>query len=407
MKHSKRESSSRGHKGFSKSPKDNLSVNHRHGPIIIEDILARATRLSKSDAVIREMEVRTEPANEASPRIKRKFRPLDNPSSVIEVLRAILVIKEGVAGNNVTTGPLQYQYWRTCLDGTALSKFNEFAVQVGNETTAHLVLVERRLVTYFAPREVLSQQARYIRHYMRKPAGISTRQYVSAVHVLNNMIGQLPPAFEANQKILEPDLMDILVSKAPKTHRELMVEQGFNPQTASTDEFVEICERAESKDALQKSVKKSDDDDSEDERPTRKTSKKHRTSEYTKAKKSPFYCKEHGPNTTHDSGDCKVIHGNKKDWKKKDTSSSDYKAKYKKKHRELNLLQLETKREKAKWTKAYKKLTKSAGPDTSDSSSDGEVSKHSDSVRSKREPDINQDSSPSDRSSSASDTDSE
>ena len=143
MKHSKRESSSRGHKGFSKSPKDNLSVSHRLGPIIIEDILARATRMSKSDDVIREMEVRTEPLNEASPRIKRKFRPLDNPSSVLEVLRGILVIKEGVAGNNVTTGPLQYQYWRTCLEGTALNKFNEFAHQAGNETTAHLVLVER------------------------------------------------------------------------------------------------------------------------------------------------------------------------------------------------------------------------------------------------------------------------
>jgi hypothetical protein len=188
-----------------------------------------------------------------------------------------------VAGNNVTTGPIQYQYWRTCLDGTASNKFNEFAVQVGNETTAHLVLVERRLVTYFAPREVLSQQARYIRHYMRKPAGISTRQYISAVHVLAKQHDR------TNQKILEPDLMDILVSKALKTHRELMVEQGFNPQTTSTDEFVEICERAESKDALQKSVNKSDDDDSEDERPTRKTSKKHRTSDYTKAKKSPFH----------------------------------------------------------------------------------------------------------------------
>ena len=90
-----------------------------------------------------------------------------------------------------------------------------FAQQVGNETTAHLVLVKKRLVTYFAPCKVLSQQARYIRHYMRKPTGrrISTRQYVSAIHVLNNMIQQLPPAFEANQKILDPDLMDILVSQ--------------------------------------------------------------------------------------------------------------------------------------------------------------------------------------------------
>jgi hypothetical protein len=104
-------------------------------------------------------------------------------------------------------------------------------------------------------------------------------------------------------------------------------------------------------------------------------------------------------------GTAKFSMETRNDWKKKDTSSSDYKAKYK--HRELNLLQLETKGEKAKWTKAYKKLTKSAGPDTSDSASDGEVSKHSDSVHSKQEPDINQDSSSSSSNSSASNTDSE
>ena len=225
------------------------------------------------------------------------------------------------------------------------------------------------------------------------------------------MIRQLPPAFEANQKILEPDLIDILVSKAPKSHRELMVDQGFNPQTATTDEFVEICERAESKDALRSNRKRSDDDSSEDECPTRKAMKKNRTSDYAKSKRLPFYCKEHGPNTTHDSKDCKVLNGNRKepnDWKKKDTSRSmDYKAKYKKKHCELNLLQLDTKREKAKWTKAYKKLTKSAGPDASDSASDNEVSKHSDSVCSRREPDISEGSSSTSSRRSSSDTDSE
>ena len=52
------------------------------------------------------------------------------------------MIKEGVVGNNVITGPLQYLYWQSCLEATALNKFNEFAQQVGNETTAHLILVE-------------------------------------------------------------------------------------------------------------------------------------------------------------------------------------------------------------------------------------------------------------------------
>ena len=63
--------------------------------------------------------------------------------------------------------------------------------------------------------------------------------------------------------------------------------------------------------------------------------KKHRTSDYIKSKRLPFYCKEHSPNTTHNSKDCKVFNGNRKDpndWMKKDTSNStDYKAKYKKK----------------------------------------------------------------------------
>jgi hypothetical protein len=61
MKHSKRESTTRGHKGFSKGTKDNLFVCHRLGPIIIEDILARATRISKSDPNM--IEMRIEPLN--------------------------------------------------------------------------------------------------------------------------------------------------------------------------------------------------------------------------------------------------------------------------------------------------------------------------------------------------------
>ena len=134
---SKRESTTRGHKGFSKGQQDNLYICHRLGPIIIEDILARATRISKSDPNIREMEMRTELLNEQSPCIKRKFKPLDNPATVLEVLCRILVIKEGVNGNNVTTGPLQYQYWQTCLKATVLNKFNKFATQIGTETTAH------------------------------------------------------------------------------------------------------------------------------------------------------------------------------------------------------------------------------------------------------------------------------
>ena len=61
-----------------------------------------------------------------------------------------------------------------------------------------------------------------------------------------------------------------------------MTDQGFDPQTATIDQFVEICERAESKAALRtkNDRNRSDDDSSEDERPNKKANKKRTTESY-------------------------------------------------------------------------------------------------------------------------------
>jgi len=67
---------------------------------------------------------------------------------------------------------------------------------------------------------------------------------------LNQTLKKLPPNFNAAQKVPDTDIMDILTSKAPKAHKELMTDHGFDPQTESIDRFVEICERAETKEAL-------------------------------------------------------------------------------------------------------------------------------------------------------------
>jgi hypothetical protein len=383
MKHSKKENRPRSQKGFSKGKNNDLK---RLGPIMIEDIMKESVPFSKNDVTVREMMIRTDPTDNSSPVIKRRFKPLDNPLNVLEVLQGILIIKEGVTGNNVTTGPLQYSYWRGCLEGTALRKFNEFASAVGTETSAHLLTVENRLVSFFAPREVLSQQARYIRYHMRKPNDTTTRQYVGAVHTLNQTLEKLPPAFNAAQKIPALDLMDILASKAPKSHKELMTDHGFDPQTATTADFVEICERAETKENLRHSKHsrfESDDDSSRDERHNK--TKKHKKEKSSTTNKAPFFCKLHGPNTTHDSKTCKVLNGQdeKPDWKKKNSGDTnkykDYASKYKKKAKELHFLQIEAKKEKSKWAKMIKKQQKStnATAQNVDSASDGEVSAQS------------------------------
>jgi hypothetical protein len=38
--------------------------------------------------------------------------------------------------------------------------------------------------------------------------------------------------------------------EAPKSHKSLMTDHGVDPQTASADEFVEMCKRTETKDAI-------------------------------------------------------------------------------------------------------------------------------------------------------------
>jgi hypothetical protein len=177
---------------------------------------------------------------------------------------------------------------------------------------------------------------------------VSTRQHVGgAVATLNNTLSKLPPAFDDLQKVSDTDMMDALASKAPKGHKELMTDHGFDPQTSTTAEFVEICERAETKEALQtrKQSHDSDDDSSDDEvqRPKKPRKKAKTSSHHNPRDRSEFHCKEHGPNPTHNTSACKVLlnRGGKDNWKKKDTSESkhsDCKSKHKKKHAELNLL---------------------------------------------------------------------
>ena len=371
MKHSKKESKP---KGYSRGRNDDKLA--RTGPIMIDDIVKEATIHSKSDMTIREMTYRTEPTNAASPVIKLKFKPLDNPGKILTVLAGILVIKQGISGNNITTGPLQYAYWRGCISGTFLNRFNIYAIAERNETIANLTVVEQNLVKFFAPTEVLRKQKYYMRTHMRKPKSVSTRQYVGAVETLNDTLAQMPPNYDATQKLSALDIMDIMASKAPQSHKDLMTEHGFDPQTATTEKFVELCERAENRDSKRKP--KYDDmseEDSGSERENRKNKKKPKYRE----RKRDFFCKKHGPNNSHDSKDCKHLKDPGNYYASKKLLNADEKSKYKRKQHELHILQRETtqakestKREKEKWIKLHKKLREA---NSAKESSESEASK--------------------------------
>ena len=70
------------------------------------------------------------------------------------------------------------------------------------------------------------------------------------VRDLNSRMDQFPPLFEDSQMIDESELVNSLSNKAPRYHKAMLIAQGFNPETATLETFVEHCERAETTDDI-------------------------------------------------------------------------------------------------------------------------------------------------------------
>ena len=177
------------------------------------------------------LSVRTDPTNADLTLIKRRIRILDHPKNLLGVLRARLAISQGVPGNNITTGQNQYRFTRTFLDGEALRIFDLKLTELRHETVPNLILVMDYVVNYFGPKERLSKQKRYICYKMGKPCKLITWQYLGLVRDINSRMAQMPPLFNDNQQLDYSKLVDSLANKALRSHKAMLILQGFNPET--------------------------------------------------------------------------------------------------------------------------------------------------------------------------------
>ena len=92
--------------------------------ISLKDLMENEVQLPPEDGAISKNSLLADSSNEDSTRIKRKIHILDHPKNLIEVLCARLAIGQGLTGNNITTGPNQYRFNQTFLDGEALHIFD-------------------------------------------------------------------------------------------------------------------------------------------------------------------------------------------------------------------------------------------------------------------------------------------
>ena len=154
------------------------------------------------------------------------------------------------------------------------------------------------VVTYFGPNECLSKQKRYLRYKMIKPCRLTTSQYVGLACDLNSRMAQLPPLFEDSQVLDESELVDSLTNKGPRSHKAMMIAQGFNPDTATLETFVEHCERTETTDNIT-GVKFAASDEDSELRKKKRTKSKDDHGKKRKKRSTKMYCSLHGDNTSH------------------------------------------------------------------------------------------------------------
>ena len=177
---------------------------------------------------------------------------------------------------------------------------------------------------------------------MEKPRKLTTRQYVGLVRDLNSRMAQMPPLFQESQQLGESELVDSLANKAPVIHKAVLIYQGFNPETGDLETFVEHCKQAETTGNISGANFTASDEDSDTKRKKNRLKSKDKHGKIIQKQHYKLYCYPHGENTSHTTRECNVLKAKGKE--KPKFSAKDYKRK----SREVNLLEKEASHQRAK-----------------------------------------------------------
>ena len=129
---------------------------------------------------------------------------------------------------------------------------------------------------------------------------------VGFVHDLNSRMAQLPPLFKDSQILEESELFEFLAKKAPNSHKAMLINQGYNPETATLETFVEHCARAETTDDIAGAKFAASKEDREPRNKKRTKTKNDRGKKCIQ-RSTKMYCSLHGDNSSHNSKDCNIL----------------------------------------------------------------------------------------------------
>ena len=101
---------------------------------------------------------------------------------------------------------------------------------------------------------------------MDKPRKLAKSQYVGLVRDLTSRMTHMPPMFDENQQLDKSKLVDYLANKSPRSHKAIIISQGFNPETGYLETFLEHCKQSETTDNIAVDKFSASDEDSDNKR---------------------------------------------------------------------------------------------------------------------------------------------
>lgn len=149
-------------------------------------------------------------------------------------------------GQNVTDGPGRFAVTKRILRGGALTTFTQALPVGGTETLISwktcMEAVRASVFPKFAG--VLQRQMMREGKAFRKPADMSTQQYVDRMRELNDYLTRFPPTSPTSpsKKMDNEDFLDALKLSVPSSWVGEMIKAGFWPHEHSVEEFVFKCQ---------------------------------------------------------------------------------------------------------------------------------------------------------------------
>ena len=138
-----------------------------------------------------------------------------------------------------------------------------------------------------------------------------TTEHIARINKINAYLSAFLP-FQANQKILEDEILNILEFGVPSTWQKEFWRQGYDPIARSINDFTDFCERLEFTEDLYDSARgtkkrsRTEDDQKASKKGNSERKSKPTTSRVFKKARSSKWCEYH-QTTSHDTNECKVV----------------------------------------------------------------------------------------------------